>query len=331
MSSCVLIKLKNMTPLHVGTGNENYDFSATSLQSDTLSAALAAMKAQRGDDEDLKRFLESFVVSSAFPFVGNHLFLPKPMGRIQMEISDCDEYVARKKIKKIKFIEWDLWKDLIAGESLKVSRKQLQGAFLFAPSNENEMLCPYQSQVSQRVAVSWDETKDAEPFFFEWTYFHQDAGLFCFLNAPEDKQDELIGLFRQLGECGIGTDRSVGGGQFEVEAKSIAMPEIKGGDSVMLLSLFLPTESEVQSLQLKDSCYELLLRGGYLAGSSQAHFMHLRKKSVYMFNAGSVFKTSMPLKGKVVNLRPAWNDETLHPVFRSGRPFTIMIKRQVGL
>lgn len=315
----------------MGTGKENYDFAATSLQSDTLSSALSSMKVQRGDNNDLKAFLESFVISSAFPYIGNRYFLPKPMGRIDITISDGDEYADKKKIKKLKFIERELWNELIAGKKLIVKRKQVQGSFLFANKETEEMSCPYQTQVNQRVTVPLDGRKDAEPFFFEWTYFRKDAGLYCLLDAPANMQEELMDLFKQLGECGIGTDKSVGGGHFEIEAENVYLPNIKNADAAMLLSLFIPTEDELHALHLKESCYELLLRGGYISGSSNANFTHLRKKSVYMFNTGSVFRTLLPLEGKVVNLRPEWNDAALHPVFRSGRPFTILIKRQAGL
>ena len=328
MADCILIKLKNMTPLHIGTGKENYDFAASTLQSDTLSAALVAMKAQKdGASEDLSGFLASFTLSSAFPYVGSRYFMPKPMGRVNMEITDCNEYIAKKKIKKLKFIEWELWKELVAGKKLSVKDGQLQDGFLWTDGNDEHRECPYRSQVSQRVAVPLDGGADAEPFFFEWTYFQENAGLYCLLQAPLDKQDELIDLFRQLGECGIGTDKSVGGGKFEVETEPLSLPEVTGADAVLLLSLYIPTEEELSKLQLTDSCYDLLLRGGYIAGSSEVHFMHLRKKSVYMFNVGSIFRTSDALYGKVVDLRPEWNGERLHPVLRSGKPFIAMIKQ----
>ena len=81
MADCILIRLKNLSPLHIGTGKENYDFAASSLQSDTLSAALAALKAQRGSSGHLDEFLASFTLSSAFPYIGNRYFMPKPMGK----------------------------------------------------------------------------------------------------------------------------------------------------------------------------------------------------------------------------------------------------------
>jgi CRISPR/Cas system CSM-associated protein Csm4 (group 5 of RAMP superfamily) len=62
-----IIKLTKLSPMHIGTGKENYDFSASELQSDTLSGALAALRAQNGNAGDLKKFMDSFILSSAFP------------------------------------------------------------------------------------------------------------------------------------------------------------------------------------------------------------------------------------------------------------------------
>ena len=60
MAAYTLIKLKEMSPLHVGTGKENYDFSASHLHSDTLSAALAAMKVRHDGAEGTFLFTTTF-------------------------------------------------------------------------------------------------------------------------------------------------------------------------------------------------------------------------------------------------------------------------------
>ena len=326
MATYTLVKFKKMTPLHMGTGKENYDFSATGLQSDTLSAALAAMKVQSGDCSDLKAFLDSFVISSAFPYIGNHYFLPKPQGKIEIEVSDGDEYASKKKLKKLKFIELDVWNDLIECKKMTVKEKQIQDKFLLADISGTYFNKPYVSQVNQRVSIPHEEGKDADPFFFEWIYFNADSGLYCLLDAPEDKLSELIRLFELLGESGLGTDRNIGGGKFEIETDTLSIPDVCSADSVMLLSLFIPTEDDVSKLNLSSSCYELLQRGGYISGSQEVDFRHLRKKSIYMFNVGSVFRTTQSLAGKVVDLKPDWNDEYLHSVFRSGKPFVVPIK-----
>ena len=319
-----------MTPLHIGTGKENYDFSSSDLHSDTLSAALAAIKVQTSDGGNLKSFMESFVVSSAFPFVGERYFFPKPHGRIDVRVTDADEYIVRKKLKKLRFIEAGLWNNLITGEKLTIQSNQLKGSFLLSDSSDFNIPAPYKSQVNQRVSVPREDGKDAEPFFFEWTYFDANSGLYCLLDASEEVENELIQLFKQLGESGLGTDRNVGGGKFEVETTKLSIGEVLSADSVMLLSLFIPTEEELHKLDLVHADYDLLKRGGYIAGSQESDFRHLWKKTIYMFNTGSVFPTTSFLEGKVVDLRPDWNDERMHPVFRSGKPFVVPIKKTVS-
>ncbi|WP_293739183.1 type III-A CRISPR-associated RAMP protein Csm4 [uncultured Parabacteroides sp.] len=327
MVTYTLVKFKNMTPLHIGTGKENYDFSSSDLHSDTLSAALAAIKMQMAEEHDLMSFLESFVVSSAFPFIEDRYFLPKPYGKINVEVVDADEYMVRKKLKKLRFVETSLWNKLIKGEKLTVRDWQLKGAFLL-PSDfpEAKFIVPSKSQVNQRVSVPRENGMDAEPFFFEWTFFGVNSGLYCLLDASADKKEELFQLFERLGEEGIGTDRNLGGGKFEVESAELFIPEVDSADSTLLLSLFIPTEEELPLLNLEHSRYELLQRGGYMSGSQEIDFRHLWKKSVYMFKAGSVFCMTDSLKGKVVDLRPDWNDKRMHPVFRSGKPFVVPIK-----
>lgn len=278
MATYTLVKFKNMTPLHMGTGKENYDFSSSDLHSDTLAAALAATKAQISEGSDLKSFLESFVVSSAFPFIENHYFLPKPRGKINVEVTDADEYMVRKKLKKLRFVEAGLWNNLVAGRKLVVQSWQLKGAFLLpANSPDTKFMVISKSQVNQRATVPREDGKDAEPFFFEWTYFAKNAGLYCLLDAPADKKEELFHLFERLGENGLGTDRNVGGGKFEIEKAELSIPEVEYADSTLLLSLFIPTEEELPLLNVEHSCYDLLRRGGYMSGSQESDFRHLWK------------------------------------------------------
>ena len=320
-----VIKLKNLTPLHIGTGKENYDFSSGSLHSDTLSSALAAIRANNGKSEDVESFLNSFSISSAFPFYENRFFMPKMQGNIPVTIEGEEEHLMRKQLKKIKFIELDIWNDITSGVHKKVDKNQIQGDFLIDLNNEDFAITS-KNYVSQRAAVSRDNTVETAPFFFEWRYFDPKGGLFCLLNCDEKVFKEIFELFEQLGETGLGTDRNVGGGKFEVEESEISLPIIEEPNHMMLLSLFIPQEEELEKLHLNKSKYDILLRGGFMAGSAEEALRHLRKKSIYMFNAGSVFNTTNELIGKVVDLHPKWNDERMHPVFRSGKPFYLPVK-----
>jgi len=325
MPTCNIIKLKNITPLHIGNGKENqYDFSASDLHSDTLSAALTAIRAQQGKTDDLKSFLQSFTLSSSFPFWENVYFLPRHQGKINVKVAGKEEKMYRKQLKKLKYIDISLWCELVRGDEVLVDESQLREDFLVKSSGGFEK--PYQSQVNQRVSVPRADNEDASPFFFNRKYFHEKAGLFCLTDAQGERFEEILNLFQLLGEAGLGTDRNIGGGKFETEADTLELPEIHGANKTMLLSLYIPTREELATLQLKAARYEILLRGGFIAGSEEECFRHLRKRSIYMFNVGSLFPVQEPLTGKIVDLAPKWNDERMHPVFRSGRPFCIPVK-----
>lgn len=327
MALYTIIKFKNLTPIHLGTGKENYDFSAATLQSDTISAALAALRAQLGNADNLDSFLNSFAISSAFPFWGETLFLPKGIGKVNIQINNREESSYRKEIKKLKFIELNMWLELMSGKSIVAEKEQLKGSFFLAKENLTKYQKPFSSQVNQRVTVPRDDNNEATPFFFDWTYFKKDAGLYCITDAKGALLNEIVSLFKILGENGLGTDKNIGGGKFDVETKEVEISSPKNADAIILLSLYTPTEEELSNLQLSDARYDLLVRGGYMAGSQEEDFRHLRKKSIYMFSVGSIFPTTQPLNGKIVNLAPAWNDQRMHPVWRSGKPFCIPIKQ----
>ena len=332
METYTIFKLKNLTPLHMGTGKENYDFSASELQSDTISAALAAMRAQQGRAADIEAFLSSFSISSAFPYLqcGEDViyFLPKPLCKLNIVVKGEKEEQYRKRLKKIQFIDASLWQELIGGKQLLIEAAQLQGTFLFSENSAALGSTLYKSQVLQRVSVPRADGEDATPFFFEWTFFDRNSGLYCLIDAAQsDMEQEIEQLFTALGENGIGTDRSVGGGRFEIEKECLTLSFPHESNAAMLLSLYIPAEQEMESLQLMNASYSLLQRGGYISGSDEVNLRHLRKRSVYMFSVGSLFPTKAEmLKGKVVNLRPAYNSEKMHPVFRSGLPLAIPFK-----
>ncbi len=325
MATYTIVKLKNITPLHIGTGKENYDFSAEELQSDTISAALAAIRAQQGKSDDIEKFLNSFVISSAFPYFANHYFLPKIQGRINIniDVEGSNEEVNRKELKGIKYIEVPIWEQLITNQQVFVVSNQIQKNYLLAATSDFNQ--PSKSQVIQRVTIPRGDGQDAEPFYFDWTYFNKEGGLYFFVDAKQEVIEEIVELSKLLGEAGLGTDRNVGGGKFEVDVETIEIRDSPESNANMLLSLYVPTKVEIKRINLTHSRYQLVLRGGYMAGSTEDDFKHLRKKSIYMFGVGSVFPTKELLQGKVVDLTPNWNDKRMHPVYRSGKPFYLPV------
>lgn len=328
MSNFTLIKLKFNGPVHFGAGREDeYDYSPGILHSDTLSAALASVRASLGKTQDLKEFLSSFCISSAFPFVGERLFLPKPMSLLNVDVKDREEKDVRKQLKTISYIEMPLWKKLVAGEELTFDSAMLQKEYLTMAGNDFKV--PFRKQLNQRVSVSREGYDDSDPFYFEWIFFRPDAGLYCMTDAEGDSLKELMYLFAELGESGLGTDRNVGGGHFDVTSETTTLPDVNDADYITLLSLYLPTADELTELDLTASQYSLAQRGGYISGSTDNTLRHLRKKSVNMFTEGSLFP--MPkkeLRGCVVDLHPEWNSDAMHPVWRSGIPFYLPIRKK---
>jgi len=324
MAIYTIIKLQHLTPLHLGTGKENYDFSADDLQSDTISAALSAIRAQIGKTADIESFMNSFTISSAFPYIDNHYFLPKMQGKINVLVEGSKDDENRKELKKIKYIELPLWQHLITGEKVIVNRKQLQQKYMLSGTTQFETK-HVSSQVVQRVSIPRGDGLDAEPFYFNWTYFSEQGGLYFLVDAPAETIKEILQLFIILGETGIGSDKNVGGGMFDVVTETIEIKHVSKPNANMILSLYIPTKDEMKIIKLQDSRYQLLHRGGFMAGSQEEDFRHLRKKSIFMLGVGSVFPTTEPLKGKVVNLTPDWNDKRMHPVFRSGKPFYLPV------
>ncbi|MBP3419953.1 MAG: type III-A CRISPR-associated RAMP protein Csm4 [Marinifilaceae bacterium] len=325
MAEYIVVKMKEMTPLHIGTGRENYDFSSSTLHSDTISSALAAIRVKYGNGKNIEEFMNSFCISSAFPYIGDSFFLPRPLGELKIKIADCPEYTSRKRLKSIKYIELSLWKEIVQGNSIAIKSNQLVNGFLMPEQREFEV--PSISQVNQRVSVPRDDNGKTTPFFFDWTYFNDNAGLYCLLNSDDIIKEEILSLFTLLGETGIGTDKNIGGGKFSVSVDEMTLPDFDSNSS-MLLSLYIPTEDEITfNIDLEASRYDLLLRGGYMAGSSINDFGHLHKKSIFMFDVGSIFVHSNPLKGKIVDLQPIdYHDTRMHPVYRSGHPFVVPVK-----
>jgi CRISPR type III-A-associated RAMP protein Csm4 len=175
--------------------------------------------------------------------------------------------------------------------------------------------------------VPREEGRDAVPFMFEWMFFQhgeKESGLYCLIDAEKESTEEIVNLFKELGSLGIGSDRTVGGGMFDVEVDEVEWKQ-ETGNAVILLSTYIPQESEIEILNLPSSNYSILKRGGFIAGSYHENIRHLRRKTIYMFEAGSVFLAKHSLEGTIVDLAPQWNSDDMHPVYRSGRPFYVTV------
>lgn len=324
MATFQLVKFTHMSPMHIGLGRDSYDVAAPALHSDTIIAALAALRAQSGNADGIKALMEQVAVSSAFPYAGGELFLPKPCGRLGVKVRKQSEKQYRKRLKKVRFVSRGLWQSIVAGNSVDVEENQLHGQFLLQASADS-FTAPMVHATRQRVQVGAEDAA-AEPFTFDWTFFRPGCGLYCLLSCPDEMLGEVKSLFALLGEEGIGSDRTVGGGHFEVEFGTVDLMDVAGANATMLLSMCLPTEDDLKDIDLEQSRFELVQRGGFMAGSSVDGYRHLRKKSIMMLAPGAVLSGVHELSGKVADLRPDTTDGEVHPVYRGGRPICFPIK-----
>ena len=319
MSTYNIIKLKNITPLHIGKGKNFYDSMFADVLSDSLTAALAAVRANcMGKTDGVEEFMHSFKLSSAFPYYKEEFFLPKPVGRIEIGIDE--KY--RKKLKKIQYLEKTIFEDIfIRGKSINITKDHLWNNLITKSVLTGEDI-PYKNGEVERVTIPRDEASDATPFFFEYRYFSKDAGLYCITDAVGDIFKEVLECFDKLGQEGIGSDKNVGGGHFEVEAGTIDIEDTTSND-YLLLSMFIPTQEEMGNIDLEKSAYQLLLRGGYMAGNCEESHRHYLKKAIYMMQSSSCIHSVQPPHGKIVNLR---NEFSGHDIYRNGEAFIIPIK-----
>lgn len=326
MKTFYCVKLNFTSPLHLGRGiGETYDTGSKLLHSDTISSALASARVQLFGDKNLKDFLESFKVSSAFPFYKNHFFFPKPMIKLNLEIENQNEHLQNKSLKKIEFVEQPVFEQLISNAKVTVPELFFSENKKYLWSEEPAIQHIIKTEVQQRVTIPRDGQGDSKPYYVERLFFNENAGLF-FLVETENRQTfhEIEVSLKYLEDTGLGTDRTVGNGFFKSEISNLKLTVPEDGNYSMTLSLFCPLKEELESVLHQDTAYLLEKRGGFIAGASLEQFRHLRKKSVYMFKEGSVFNGNT-LTGKVLNLRPQWDDEKLHPVYRSGMPVYIPV------
>jgi len=323
-----IFKLHFRSPLHLSKGKEDdYGESEQVFHSDTLKSALYVCTRKLfdeiGDDET---FFKQFRVSSAFPFYKSELFFPKPMLRLQPFLKEeVSEEKQGKSHKKIGFLGQQYFEDLIGPNQMTIRQNHLVSKGKFVSNHADVMSLGgapiLVSEVQQRVTIPADYSDDPKPYYVDRIFFNEGAGLWFAFEGDEAVLDRVTKALKLLGDEGVGTDRAVGNGHFEVTTDTLKLTLPDNGTHRLLLSLYCPQQSEIKD-KLSASSFGLLKRGGYLASPDKIEHLTLRKKSVYMFIEGSVFETIQPLTGKIENLKPTYSGLSQN-VWRDGLAFSI--------
>lgn len=318
------VKLHFSNGLHIGKGSEELDKTTITYGSDALMSAIFALGINYYSDWLIQpqEFFEAFKISSAFPFDRDELFFPKP-GSMIFKFEKTNDLTEAKKAKKISYVSSELFRKWIndsKGYILVTDNQVGDGSFLFTKPDARKFVF---TSVQQRVSISSaSDGGDASPYYFEKLLFQEESGLFFLIQfIDENFRERVLHIISLLGDVGIGTDRTVGNGQFVADTpETFELPGNSIMNVQMPLGLYLPTQDELKTIDMDQSNWTLIKRGGYIAASENEKFRSLRKNSIYFFGEGSQFKTDYSLKGRLVDLKPDFNDPDLHPVWRSGMP-----------
>ncbi|MCF8229528.1 MAG: type III-A CRISPR-associated RAMP protein Csm4 [Bacteroidales bacterium] len=324
-----IVKLSFTSPLHLSRGKTDYyDRSETVLHSDTIKSVIFIGAKQLYREIINRDFLESFLISSAYFFNRDEYFLPKPLVNFNINIQNIEEGPAKyKRIKRLKYLSKAYFEKVMNDVDIGIENDQFSsnGSLLSIHRNPETF---YSSVLQQRVAKPSGEGEQPRPYYVDRLFFKKDAGMYFLVETENNDTKQMIKNGLKLMESeGLGTDRNVGNGQFQMEyidkGFEVELPE--KADASTLLSLYLPKQEEIKESTLNKSSYQLLKRGGYISNAEDLQFVTFRKKSIYMFAEGSVIGTKN-IKGNIADLKPETVQGLNHPVYRDGQALAIPIR-----
>ena len=267
-----IYKLHFTTPVHFGDDSGGNLLTAVRMtfRGDVLFSALY----MQGNAELFRQAVASGELwfSDAFPYCGDILYLPKPIGLWNRERNAGDPSM-RKLFKKLQYIPMDHLTE-----------------FLHGMSDPRKLDCTF--------AVSHDTTRvnrrdfeDPLPYQVSAMRFVDGCGLYVIVQSL---REEILTDFEQrltlLSADGIGGRRSSGWGKFTWERFPIPDTLKKGLEDEeapcqMLLSTALPRDNDLENA-MEGACYLLVRRGGFTYSPLT---QPTKKRTLYLFGAGSTF------------------------------------------
>ena len=306
---------------HFGIGQgEEYDLSATMLHSDTVSGALCSIRAEMGVT-DIRGFLDSFRVSSAMPIYRGRLFLPLPHDKSCISVRGSDPML--KQLKRLQWIEQPLWEKLAQDGCLEIEPEMISRCGTAVVCNSGRDIVLQHNLLEQKVCVGHHDD-DANPYFFDRVFLG--AGVELGIIYKTDNESTFRATWEALSDIGIGTGKTTGNGSFQVDFRELTI-HTPDSEAFQLLSMWIPSSAELDNDLDPRSCYQLLKRGGYMAGASDRPLRHYVKNDVWMVSPGSVIVGAHP-DGTIVDLCPEGID--CHPVWRDGRAVCLPFKYNVN-
>lgn len=338
--------LQPRTPFHFGERGVGNEETSEFLHSDTLLAALViAWQLSRGYRlaellEPLRSGSPPLRLSSAFPYAGPVRFLPRPLIPL---FGEADAQQLDPKLgKKVEWVSWRRLEDIITSDTpprvqaedllmagrvwLHAADRRALEATFGQPLQRFRIWSVGEAETIPRVTI--DRVNNTSALYYQGQVrFAEGCGLYVladFAAAAGDNnyQQAVTDGLALLGEQGLGGRRSVGLGQFELQEMALEEPLEQPGTADpayhLLLSLYHPTQAEVQAGALSKARYRLLTRQGWFFSEADTG---QRRRAVRMLAEGSLLPH--PVTGEIIDVAPAGYTEARHPVYRSGLALTV--------
>ena len=302
-----IYKLSFPNGIHIGTGN----LSSTEkvIHSDTLFSAMCIEALNMGGEEKLNRFVQmakdnKLRISDAMPYIGDTIYLPKPM--IRIEGTDKDS-ALKKEFKKLAYIPVQYMETYLSGNA--------------EPTSLNNDFSSFgEDTLYQKVALK-NNDEDNDLYSVRVYKFNENCGLYVvFATETEDAEDLVFDIMDSLQYSGIGGKRTAGYGRFECRIADIPsnlekMLEADNCENYMTISMCMPSDDELSSV-LDGAVYKLTKRGGFVQSSTYSD-IQLKKRDFYMFASGAVFKKKFD--GDVFDVAIL----KAHPIYKYGKPILL--------
>jgi CRISPR-associated protein Csm4 len=329
------------------------------VHSDTLFSAVVSAWAHTCSTDEVSQRVTAyrasvppaFRLSSAFPYAGDILFYPRPL----VELGEAGQ---RKQAKGVRYVSEQRLRRLVQGDRTLPSDCLVQGGEVLIAAEERALLArllglssrgPEWDRLQRRYvqqgigARIWHAGEDtlmahvavdrlssaSQLYHLGRTHFVEGCGLYFWAEFNDSRYQPLLeAALEYLAFEGLGGKRSAGHGQFEWRAEERSPPFANSPSATyMLLSLYHPTEAEVQAGILRGARYRLVPRGGWVYSPDGRDF---RRRTLRMLAEGSVLR-SRP-EGDISDVTPAETaagGQLTHRVYRCGVALAIAIGEEV--
>lgn len=301
-----ILKLHFQTDVHFGEGG--LMTCANVLGADTLYSALCieALRQDMSQLEALHTMAENdrIRLSDALPFIGDRLYLPKPM--LAIERSEEASSVLKKAAKALKYVPLDSWSSYLKGQ-MDIPK---ENAFFNRSFGQFRLI--------EKASINGQ--KEARPYSVQVFHYSEGSGLYiCIGYDNDDDLGFVLDLLDSLQYSGLGGKVSSGYGRFEIRAVKanphfVSLLETDQGP-YMSISAGLPEENELEDV-MDQAAYRLVKRSGFVASETYADTFH-KKKDIFLFAAGSVFQNKFD--GSICDVSSGGG----HPVYRYAKPLFV--------